>query len=115
MILTGALFLLEGRYLNEDGLTLLAKPQDIWRMPIADEIVRSLARHGENAGCTCDGESGGASCRITPDKETPLWAPDQTPIYYWSADECDEHEAWYVPYTGGHSSGGSMSSQPKSW
>jgi len=79
-----------------------------------DEIVRPLVRHGENAGCTRHGESGSADCTIAPDKETPLWALDLSPIYYWSADQYDEHEAWYVPYTGGHSSGGSISSQPKS-
>lgn len=103
------------RYLSDDGLTQMSEPQDIWRMPTANEIVRSLVRHGQNAGCVWDGKSGGARCRVTPDKETPLWAPDQTPIYYWSADEYDEHQAWYVPYTGGHPLGGPISSQPKSW
>jgi hypothetical protein len=103
------------RYLSEDGLSLMAEPQGIWRMPTADEIVRSLVRDGENAGCTWEGESGSARCGVTPDKETPLWVPDQTPIYYWSADEYKEHDAWYVPYTGGHPLGGPISSQPKSW
>ncbi len=45
------------RYLSEDGLTLMAEPQGIWRMPTTDEIVRSLARHGQNAGCAWDGET----------------------------------------------------------
>ncbi len=103
------------RYLSEDGLTLMTEPQDIWRMPTTDEIVRSLVRDGENAGCTWDGESESANCRITPDKETPLWVPSWSPIYYLSGDEFDEHEAWYVPYTGGHWSGGLISGQRKSW
>lgn len=35
------------RYLSADGLRLLDEPQDIWRMPTVDEMVHSLARHGE--------------------------------------------------------------------
>ena len=37
------------------------------------------------------------------------------PIYYWSADEYDEEDAWYVPYTGGRRYGGVTSHQPKGW
>jgi len=48
-------------------------------------------------------------------KDTPLWAPDEEPIYYWSADEYDEEKAWYVPYTGGGRYGGAISYQPKDW
>ena len=103
------------RYLSEDGLTLMAEPQDIWRMPTSDEIVRSLVRGGENAGCTWDGESGSATCERQPNKDTPLWAPDEEPIYYWSADEYDEEETWYVPFTGGGRYGGAISYQPKDW
>lgn len=97
-------------YLSEDGLTIMGEPQYIWRMPTVDEIVRSLVRRGENAGCTWDGRSGHADCQILPDKETPLWVPDWSPIYYWAADEFSESEAYYVAYNGsivGH--------QPKSW
>jgi hypothetical protein len=103
------------RYLGEDGLTLMTEPRNIWRMPTADEIVRSLVRDGEHADCTWDGESQSAICKVTPDKETPLWIPGQLPIYYWAADEYGEHEAWYIPYTGGHPMGGPISHQPKSW
>jgi hypothetical protein len=103
------------RYLSEDGLTLMTEPQDIWRMPTTEEIVRSLVRDGEDAGCIWDGESARATCRVTPDKETPLWVPSWSPIYYLSADEYDDDEAWYVPYTGGHWSGGMISGQRKSW
>jgi hypothetical protein len=98
------------RHLSEDGLTLLGEPQDIWRMPTTEEIVRSLVRDGAQAGCTWDGVSGSARCRVSPDKETPLWVPDWSPIYYWSADEYDEHEAYYVSYHGGI-----ISHQSKSW
>ncbi len=88
------------RYLRADGLSLSDEPQNIWRMPTTDEIVRSLTRHGENAGCVWDGRSERADCRVTPDKETPLWAPDLYPIYYWSADEFSLDEAYYVNYQG---------------
>jgi hypothetical protein len=52
---------------------------------------------------------GKAKCRHTPDKETPLWAPDQPPIYLWSGDECDGERAYYVSYNGW------VKQQPKSW
>ena len=103
------------RYLSEDGLTLMDEPQNIWRMPTTDEIVRSLVRGGENAGCTWDGESGDAECIRQPNKDTPLWAPDEDPVYYWSADEYDEESAWYVPFTGGGGYGGVIGYQPKDW
>ncbi len=89
------------RYLSEDGLTLMDQPQDIWRMPTTDELVRSLARHGENAGCTWKGEVARQSqCTIVPDKESPLWASDQPVIYYWSADAYSEREGYFVAYNG---------------
>ena len=97
-------------YLSEDGLTLMMERQDIWHMPTTDEIVRSLVRDGRNAGCTWDGGSTSAVCRVTPDKETPLWAPDRSPIYYWAADEYDERQAYYVSYNGK-----GINHQPKSW
>jgi len=111
------------RYLSEDGTTLMPEPQDIWRMPTSDEIVRSLVRGGENAGCTLrrtqgeawNGESRNADCIRQPNKDTPLWASDEEPIYYWSADEHDEELAWYVPFTGGGRYGGVIGHQPKDW
>jgi hypothetical protein len=97
-------------YLSEDGLTIVDEPQYVWRMPTVDEIVRSLVRHGQNAGCTWDGQSDKAECQILPDKETPLWIPDWSPIYYWAADEYDESEAYYISYNGQI-----ISHQSKSW
>jgi hypothetical protein len=96
-------------YLSEDGLTIMDEPQYIWRMPTVDEIVRSLSRHGESAGCTWDGKSERTNCQVSPDKETPLWAPDWSPIYYWASDEYDTHQAYYVSYNG------RVNHQPKSW
>jgi hypothetical protein len=98
------------RYLSADGLTLMDTPQDVWRMPTTDEIVRSLVQDGENAGCTWDGVSDYAECRVTPDKETPLWAPSQLAIYYWSAGAHNANEAYYVGYNGSF-----VVPQPKVW
>lgn len=103
------------RFLSADGSALMTEPQDIWRMPTTDEIVRSLVRRGKNAGCSWDGLSDHADCRVQPNKDSPLWNPDTSPIYYWSADEHDSTSAWYVPYTGGGSYGGAIDYQPKDW
>jgi hypothetical protein len=98
------------RYLDANGLTLKDTPQDIWRMPTTDELVRSLVRDGANAGCTWDGQSERADCGATPDKETPLWAPGQWAIYYWSGEEYEGDEAYYVSYNGR-----GVAQQRKSW
>jgi len=97
------------RYLSADGTTLCEEPQDIWRMPTTEEIVRSLVHHGGSAGCVPGEVPGRVDCSLRPDKETPLWAPDWSPIYLWAADEHDSDEAYYVSYNGwiGH--------QPKDW
>jgi hypothetical protein len=110
------------RYLSEDGTALMSDPQDIWRMPTTDEIVRSLVRRGENAGCTLRGfqqrigDRGTlqADCAVQPNKDAPLWDPDASPIYYYSGQEYNEVSAWYVPYTGGGPYGGAISHQTKS-
>jgi hypothetical protein len=103
------------RYLSADGAMLMAEPQGVWRMPTTDEVVRSLVRRGESAGCTWDGASAEAECIRQPNKDTPLWAPDEAPIYYWTADEYNAESAWYVPYTGGLRYGGRIDHQPKQW
>ncbi len=87
-------------YLTADGLTLADTPQNIWRMPTVDELVRSLTRDGQSAGCTWSGSTGQLDCLFTPDKETPLWDPTAQPIYYWAADEFDAENAYYVSYNG---------------
>jgi hypothetical protein len=102
------------RYLSADGLRLENEPVGVWRMPTADELVRSLTRGGENAGCSLadafpEERFTRAVCATTPDKETPLWAPDLEPIYYWVADELDEERAFYVNYQG------AINAQPKRW
>ncbi len=88
-------------YLSADGLSLLKTPQNVWRMPTVDEYVRSFTRHGQNAGCVWQREiREQVQCDILPDKETPLWAPDLSPIYYWAADEYNERRGYFVSYNG---------------
>jgi hypothetical protein len=88
-------------HLSDDGTALLPMPPRTWRLPTADEVVRSLTQGGANAGCTWDGRPGHARCARPPDKETPLWAPDQPAIYYVTADEAGEQHVLGVNYTGG--------------
>jgi hypothetical protein len=89
------------RYLTADGLTLADERQDIWRMPTVDELVRSLPRHGQAAGCVWNGEfKAQVQCDVLPDKETPLWATDRSPVYYWAADEYDAERGYFVSYNG---------------
>ncbi len=105
------------RYLSGDGTRLEGEPVDAWRMPTADEVVRSLVHHGTCAGCTWDGRlPGRASCEEDPGKETPLWAPDQPPIYLWTGDEAPAlpgedvpSRAVYVSYRG------RVDARPKDW
>lgn len=88
-------------YLNEDGTNLETEIQNIWRMPSIDDYARAFARHGVNAGCVWQGVGyEQMSCEIKPDKETPLWAPDLEPIYYWAAEESSERNAYFVSYNG---------------
>jgi hypothetical protein len=89
------------RYLTVEGDALMNAPVDFWRMPTTEELVRSLVRHGENAGCEWPVEVGRrAECRIRPDKESPLWAADMAPIYYWSQDSYNAEDAYFVSFNG---------------
>ena len=97
-------------YLNAAGDSLLDSAVYIWRMPTTDEIVRSLCIDGHHAGCSWDGESKSAQCEVVPDKETPLWNPNEQPVYYWTADEYDNGNARFVNYNGN-----GISRQPKGW
>ncbi|PKO02427.1 MAG: hypothetical protein CVU43_07880 [Chloroflexi bacterium HGW-Chloroflexi-5] len=88
-------------FLSEDGTTLETEAQNIWRMPTIRDYAGAFARHGKNAGCIWQGEGyDQMTCDIKPDKETPLWAPDLEPIYYWAAEEADERNAYFVSFNG---------------
>ena len=88
-------------YLSEDGKTLKTEVQNIWRMPTINDYASAFARHGVNAGCLWLGEGNKQmSCEIKPDKETPLWAPDLEPIYYWAVEEFNVRNGYFVSYNG---------------
>ena len=89
------------RRLTEDGTALADEPQDIWRLPSREEIVRSLTRGNRNAGGTWDALSERPSYTRRPDKESPLWDPISSLIYLWTADEASKDRAWIVVYHGG--------------
>ena len=91
------------RYLSEDGMTVMEKEQDIWRLPTVDEAVRSMMIHGENAGGVWHPESEKPVYKKTPDKETPLWDVHSKVIYYWTSETSlkDEQQAYIITYHGG--------------
>ncbi len=88
------------QYLSEDGLALAPTPQDIWRLPTVDEAVRSMALHGQNSGGEWDAETTEATYETTPDKESPLWDVHSQIIYWWTATEIDEEQAYVIVYDG---------------
>lgn len=90
-------------YLSEDGLVMMEEKQHIWRLPTVDEIVRSMAIHGNNSGGTWSPETEKATYVKKPDKETPLWDMHSKVIYYWTADTAmkDDQKAYIMTYHGG--------------
>ncbi|MEZ4862792.1 MAG: hypothetical protein R3C14_15860 [Caldilineaceae bacterium] len=88
------------QYLAEDGMTVMATPQNIWRLPTVDEAVRSMGRHGENSGGVWDAASVQATYQTRPDKESPLWNVYSQVIYWWTATEVDEEDAYIIVYDG---------------
>lgn len=91
------------RYLSEVGSMLMDTEQNIWRLPTVEEAVRSMMRHGSNAGGIWDPEAGKATYARTPDKETPLWDVHSQVIYYWTSetDPQDTQRAYIIVYHGG--------------
>lgn len=88
------------RHLMADGLTLAESPQDIWRLPTAEEVVVSLSRHNQNAGGRWDDQTLTARFNFTPDKEPPLWNPRSKVVYWWTATEVTPDRAIRVVYNG---------------
>ena len=88
------------QYLIEDGTTLASTPQDIWHLPSVDEAVRSMARHGVNSGGVWDAKTTETAYETTPDKESPLWNIHSQVIYWWTATEEDEDQAYIIVYDG---------------
>lgn len=88
------------RHLSKDGLALASTPQYVWRLPTVEEAVRSMARHGENSGGIWNAETAEANYTKRPDKESPLWNVHSQVIYWWTATEIDETEAYIIAYNG---------------
>lgn len=87
-------------HLSADGTRLEEQELNIWRLPSVDEAVASLTRHGENAGGSWDPVARKARYRITPDKESPLWAVYHETIYWWTGTEVDADKAYRIVYNG---------------
>ena len=60
-------------------------PRDVWRLPTAEEAVRSMHFRGTNSGGSWDPERARATYRRAPDKESPLWDVHSKVIYWWTA------------------------------
>lgn len=88
------------RHLPADGLSLADTPQEVWRLPTVEEVVRCSCRHGRHAGGTWDAASGSARFQILPDKESPLWDVHSKIIYWWTGTEVDPDRALRISYNG---------------
>lgn len=88
------------RHLTKDGSTLADVPQNIWRLPTIDEAVRSMTRHGRNCGGSWDVSQARATYPRMPDKESPLWNTHSKVIYWWTATEVSDRDAYIVVYNG---------------
>ena len=87
-------------YLVEDGLATASTPQYLWRLPTVDEAVRSMARHGQNSEGEWEAATARATYQTRPDKESPLWNVHFQVIYWWTATEVDEGQAYIIVYDG---------------
>jgi hypothetical protein len=87
-------------HLEEDGLSLAPETRYIWRLPAAEEAVRSMARRGQNSGGVWDAGLAEARYQTTPDKESPLWNVHSQVIYWWTATEVDAERAYMIAYNG---------------
>jgi hypothetical protein len=88
------------RYLTADGTAIASAPQDIWRLPTVEEVVRSMTRHGSNCGGIWNFVSGEASYMTMPDKESPLWNPYSPIIYWWTSSQPSSNQAYSVDFNG---------------
>lgn len=59
-----------------------------------------MARHGQNSAGVWDAELAQATYQTTPDKETPLWNAHSQVIYWWTATEVNEIQAYLIVYDG---------------
>ena len=59
-----------------------------------------MQRHGQNCGGTWDESSRQTSYQRTPDKESPLWDTHSKVIYWWTANEVSDRDAYIIVYDG---------------
>jgi hypothetical protein len=88
------------RYLTADGTAVANTPQDVWRLPSVEEVVRSMTRHGANCGGVWNPVSTQASYTTKPDKESPLWDPYSPVIYWWTASQPNSAQAYSIDFNG---------------
>ena len=88
------------RYLTADGTALANTPQDIWRLPTVEEVVRSMTRHGSNCGGLWNPTNAQASYATKPDKESPLWNPYSPIIYWWTSSQPNRTLAYSIDFNG---------------
>lgn len=88
------------RYLKADGQSVAETPQNTWRLPTAEEVVRSMTRHGINSGGVWDPVNSRASYTTKPDKESPLWHPYSVIIYWWTSTEQNLRRAYCIDFNG---------------
>ncbi len=87
--------------LNRDGSASAASPQNIWRLPTAQEVTASQVRHGKNAGGEWTGTPRSQPVyRIAPNRESPLWNPHSMIIYWWTSTEAGPGLAYRAVWTG---------------
>jgi len=87
-------------HLVADGRSLAEQPQNIWRLPTADEAVRSMVFRGHNAGGTWDPGQHRANYRMQPVKDSPLWKVHSQVIYWWTDTQADSDKAYRIAYNG---------------
>jgi hypothetical protein len=87
-------------HLQADGQALSPVTQSVWRLPTAEEAVRTMSRHGVNSGGLLNLQNREASYQVTPDKESPLWNIHSQIIYWWTATEVDEQNSHIIVYDG---------------
>ena len=88
------------QHLDQDGKSLAAEPQNIWRLPTVDEAVRSMSLHGESSHGVWDVQNAEATYEKRPDKEFPIWEIYSQVIYLWTATEVDQKNAYVIVYDG---------------
>lgn len=88
------------KYLAEDGTSIADTPQDVWRLPTVEEAVRSQCIHGNNSGGNWDATTATASYSQSPDKESPLWDIGSQVVYWWTATEVNDEQAYIIVYDG---------------